>query len=101
MVETGPSPFKPPGGFADFRTWLTAVVVFGFFCAYALTWWSRDAKDLDLMDGALIASFSTAVGYWLGSSRSSDAKSGTIDAQSGAISTLAAKVDPPSSEPLV
>jgi hypothetical protein len=64
---------------ADFRTWVSAIVVLGFFAAYALNWWRNDQKALDLMNGAMIAQFTGVVGYWLGSSRSSDAKSGTIE----------------------
>lgn len=88
MTDT-PSPADPVApaaarALAEVRSLLTCVVVLGFLGAYALNWCRDDAKALDLMNGALISAFSTAIGYWLGSSRSSEAKNATI-------ATLAAK----------
>lgn len=76
------------GDLSDFRTWITAVLVVGFFVVYAANWWTSGhatgdpqqtaTKTLDLMNGALIAQFTGAVGYWLGSSRGSDAKTAIL-----------------------
>ncbi len=92
MAGTAPphrTAFDLLGTAGDFRTWLSAVVVLGFFAAYGLNWYAKDEKTMDLMNGALIAQFTGAVGYWLGSSRGSDAKSGTIDTMATAVAASA------------
>lgn len=89
MTNTDAAPARTPliskikglGDAGDFRTWISAVVVLGFFAAYVLNWWRNDTKALDLMNGALIAQFTGAVGYWLGSSRGSDAKTAVMSSQ--------------------
>jgi hypothetical protein len=90
MTEQPPTivvPDAPPGSsFWDVRTWITVIVCLGFFAAYGLNWWRQDTEALNLMNGALIGSFTAAIGYWLGSSRGSDVKNATI-------STLTGKVD--------
>jgi hypothetical protein len=93
VTETPPSATKPPGGLADIRSWVTVALILGFFAAYALNWYRSDSEALNLMNGALVGGFAAAYGYWLGSSRSSDAKTATID-------TLASKMpaDTPSAE---
>ena len=48
---------------------VTLLVLLGFFAAYGLNYMAKDTKALDLMNGALIAGFAGAWGYWLGSAR--------------------------------
>lgn len=76
---------RPPGGIADIRSWVTVALILGFFVAYFLNWWRNDSEALNIMNGTMVGGFAAAYGYWLGSSRSSDAKTATID-------TLASKV---------
>ena len=57
---------------------VSMLLIFGFFGAYVLVWADKDTKALDLMNGALIAGFAGAWGYWLGSSRGSAVKDQTV-----------------------
>jgi hypothetical protein len=77
------APPKPPVPTAappmtSIRGWVTAAVIGGFFMAYVLNWFQGDTEALNLMNGALIAAFAGAWGYWLGSSSGSDSKTNTI-----------------------
>lgn len=81
------------GDIGDVRTWLTVAIVTGFFCVYGANWWTSGhatgdpqqaaTKTLDLMNGALIAQFTGVVGYWIGSSRGSDAKTAILASDAG------------------
>ena len=60
------------------RVAVTHLVLLGFFGAYGLNYTAKDTKALDLMNGALIAGFAGAWGYWLGSSQGSAVKDQAI-----------------------
>lgn len=51
-----------------------------FFVALVWAFVSQDPTSIDLLIGAVIANFSTAVSYWLGSSSSSARKDDIIAA---------------------
>lgn len=75
-TETPPT--KAPGGMGDIRSWVTVALILGFFAAYTLNALRNDNEAMNLMNGALIAAFAGAWGYWLGSSSASSAKDATI-----------------------
>jgi len=45
-----------------------------FIIALVIAWMAKDQSNLSLLVGAVVANFTTAVGYWLGSSAGSRAK---------------------------
>jgi uncharacterized BrkB/YihY/UPF0761 family membrane protein len=50
------------------RAVVSALLIFGFFAAYAVNVWRKDGEADDIMNGAVIAAFNMAIGHWLGSS---------------------------------
>jgi hypothetical protein len=57
---------------------LTAVT---FLAALAVSYWSKDTSNLNLLIGAVIANTSTVVSFWLGSSAGSQRKDEILGAR--------------------
>lgn len=67
---------------------VSVLVSAGFFVAYAVAYYTKDQSNISLLTGAVIASFSTIVNFWMGSSASSQKKD---DATAEAAVVAAAK----------
>jgi hypothetical protein len=63
------------------RIIVSALIASGFILALSISYLSQDHTNTSLLVGAIIANFSTAVSYWLGSSASSQKKDEIIAAK--------------------
>jgi hypothetical protein len=57
---------------------VSALIASGFILALVISYLSQDQTNTSLLVGAIIANFSTAVSYWLGSSAGSRSKDDVI-----------------------
>ena len=86
----------------DWGAFVVSIIVLGFF-AYLL-WFStthglpKDDASVQQIVGALIAALSGVLGYWIGSSKSSQAKDATNADQARALAHLAAPSQNPAGD---
>jgi hypothetical protein len=59
---------------------VSVLVAAAFFLAYGVAYYTKDQSNISLLTGAVIASFSTVVNFWMGSSASSQKKDDAIAA---------------------
>lgn len=76
-VDPLPVPEHPPEP-AYAKPSISVVTLLIFVVVYAGAWVAKDNNTLVLMAGAIIAMAQQVIGYWLGSSAGSTAKSATI-----------------------
>lgn len=71
----------------EFGAFVISVVITIAFIgvlSYAMIYGIKDNQTLSILTGTLVSSFTAVVQYWIGSSRSSQAKDATIATQAAA-----------------